>query len=382
MKSCSKHLCVIFFMLSVVCACADEKIPVNDYIAVIESNRGSGTGFLVADNDEVWLYTNEHVIRGGTPLKANLMTGKRLELRELQIADDRDAARFKVVGQTKGLRISKDTFTIGADIKVFGNSDGVGVCTYLGGTILGVGPVDVEVSAQFIPGNSGSPIIVDGKGVIAIATYLTGSDDHGDWTKSGTRFTKVRRFGVRIDNVKWTPVETKIYFENADFARSVRSSYDIMKKVCFSKEMLLDRGDTGLIDMIGNISIRQELKKIQKVDAEFIECFQKMSDAKEKARLSAGLNAAFVNETTQKQYNKKYAKEYDKANADAMRREYDVYMSRAKALKNIASTIKHYKASVPGYKDLFAYYYGCFASMYKDFRSAHSSKLYQMSHEL
>ena len=382
MKLFPAQLCVIVSVVSAIFACADEKIPVNDYVAVIESKGGSGTGFLVADNDEVWLYTNEHVIRGGTPLKAKLMTGEKLELRELQIAADRDAARFKVVGQTQGLRISKDVFTIGDEIKVFGNSDGSGVCTYLGGTILGVGPVDVEVSAQFIPGNSGSPIIVDGKGVIAIATYLTGSDECGDWTKAGTRFTKVRRFGVRTDNVKWISVETETYFRDAAFARSVRFCYDIMKKACFSKEILFGQDDSSLINVVDNMSMRQELKKIQKVDATFIECFQKMNDAKERARLSAGLNAAYVNETTQKQYNKKYAREYDKANADAMRREYDVYKSRAKALKNIAGTIKSHKTVVPGYKDLYAYYYECFAAMYKDFHSAHSSKLYQMSREL
>ena len=90
----------------------------------------------------------------------------------------------------------------------------------------------------------------------------------------------------------------------------------------------------------------------------------------------------YVNETTQKQYNKKYAREYDKASAEAVRREYDVYASRAKALKNIAGIIKFHKTSVPGYKDLYAYYYDRFAAMYKDFRSAHSSKLYQMSREL
>ena len=382
MKLLPVQLCVVFSIVSALSVHADEKIPVNDYVAVIESGGGSGTGFLVADDDEVWLYTNEHVIRGGAPLKAKLMTGERLQLRELQIATDRDAARFKVVGQTQGLRISKDVFTIGNDIKVFGNSDGAGVCTYLGGTILGVGPVDVEVSAQFIPGNSGSPIIVDGKGVIAIATYLTGSDERGDWTKAGTRFAKVRRFGVRTDNVKWVSVETESYFKDAAFARSVRFCYDVMKKACFSKEILFGQEDSSLINVVDNIGMRQELRKIQKVDAEFIECFQKMSDAKEKARLSAGLNAAYVNETTQKQYNKKYAREYDKASAEAMRREYDVYASRAKALKNIAGIIKFHKTSIPGYKDLYAYYYDRFATMYKDFRSAHSSKLYQMSREL
>lgn len=66
--------------------------------------------------------------------------------------------------------------------------------------------------------------------MIAIATYLTGSDERGDWTKAGTRFTKVRRFGVRTDNVKWVSVETESYFKDAAFARSVRFCYDVMKK--------------------------------------------------------------------------------------------------------------------------------------------------------
>ena len=98
MKLLPVQLCVVFSIVSALSVHADEKIPVNDYVAVIESGGGSGTGFLGADDDEVWLYTNEHVIRGGAPLKAKLMTGERLQRRELQIAADRDLQKSGVLG--------------------------------------------------------------------------------------------------------------------------------------------------------------------------------------------------------------------------------------------------------------------------------------------
>ena len=69
---------------------------------------------------------------------------------------------------------SRISVKIGDAIVVLGNSGGGGVVTKLEGKLVGIGPDRIEVSAEFIPGNSGSPIIHVPTGkVIGIATYLT-----------------------------------------------------------------------------------------------------------------------------------------------------------------------------------------------------------------
>ena len=38
---------------------------INSLVAIIETAAGSGTGFLVREENAIWLYSNEHVVRGG-----------------------------------------------------------------------------------------------------------------------------------------------------------------------------------------------------------------------------------------------------------------------------------------------------------------------------
>ena len=100
------------------------------------------------------------------------------------------------------------TAKIDDPVVVLGNSGGGGVITSLAGKIIGIGPDRIEVSAEFIPGNSGSPIIHVPTGkVIGIATYLTRRYEafaSGD-AKAGA--VVVRRFGYRLDSVKqWQPL--------------------------------------------------------------------------------------------------------------------------------------------------------------------------------
>jgi hypothetical protein len=89
---------------------------------------------------------------------------------------------------------------------VYGNSLGSGVATELKGRILGVGPEKIEVDAEFVRGNSGSPIL-DAQGqVIGVATYVTRTAPGTDWVADNTRFTLTRRFGLRLDKTTWVKV--------------------------------------------------------------------------------------------------------------------------------------------------------------------------------
>ena len=109
----------------------------------------------------------------------------------------------------------KKNAAIGDDVVVLGNPEGARVIKPLTGKLVGIGPNLIEVTAEFVPGNSGSPILhlKSGK-VIGVATYLTMRDMDG---LSGRAVPKVRRFGYRLDSVKqWQPVAWPAY--NEEFA--------------------------------------------------------------------------------------------------------------------------------------------------------------------
>ena len=106
-------------------------------------------------------------------------------------------------------------------VVVLGNSGGAGVVTKIAGKIVGIGPDRIEVSAEFIPGNSGSPIIHVKTGqVIGIATYLTKRYDEFSNNKKGP--VVVRRFGYRIDNVAaWERVDWNSFRAEAAQMRQI-----------------------------------------------------------------------------------------------------------------------------------------------------------------
>jgi hypothetical protein len=123
--------------------------------------------------------------------------------------------------QTGELELMGDveaTARLGDPVVVLGNSGGGGVVTSLPGELVGIGPDRVEVTAAFIPGNSGSPIVhVPSGRVIGIATYLTRRYD--EFAQQGTAGGKpgegtlvVRRFGYRLDKIKqWQPLNWAVF---------------------------------------------------------------------------------------------------------------------------------------------------------------------------
>src|SRR6185436_6708796 len=98
------------------------------------------------------------------------------------------------------------------------------------GRVLGVGPNLVEVSAEFMPGNSGSPIIhlKSGK-VVGIASYASVKAFEAG---AGRIAVEVRRFGYRIDSVQsWQPVNWQLYHSEAAAAADATSLTEAMYKI-------------------------------------------------------------------------------------------------------------------------------------------------------
>lgn len=190
---------------------------VKNCLAIIKAGDGAGTGFLVKLDGKVWLVTNEHVLRGGAPFSATLPDGRSLKFSPtIEVAENRDLVRLLVIGECEALEWFPAPPKQNQKIHVYGNSDGGGVLTTgIDGRVLGVGSDRIEVNAQFVEGNSGSAIL-DSKGrVLAVATYAERWNEPGKWIKAGTRFNEIRRYGVRLNGVKWEKIPWKTYAEGA-----------------------------------------------------------------------------------------------------------------------------------------------------------------------
>ncbi len=177
-----------------------------DKMAVIVAGKKAGTGFILRDGDRCWLYTNAHVVEGAAPgtVRATLLNNVVLDLGERQLAQGRDLVRFALAGPLPAFAMERNVPDIGESVVVLGNSDGRGVVTEIRGRILGVGPREIEVDAQFVAGNSGSPVLNRAGRVVGVASYLRNCRDSADWSKRNTRYNGIRRFALRLSGVAWT----------------------------------------------------------------------------------------------------------------------------------------------------------------------------------
>lgn len=187
-------------------AMALKEAKPEEAVFLVSTKAARGTAFLAKLNGACYVVTNAHVAAGGLQLEfKNSATKFTITSGQVDVANDRDLVRFPS---------DKDfSLMLSGDVKAddpavaYGNSGGESVITKLDGKILGIGVERVEVSCEFIPGNSGGPIL-DGQGrVFAVASFITRNTKVADWIKNGTRFETARRFGLRVtDDIKWTRV--------------------------------------------------------------------------------------------------------------------------------------------------------------------------------
>ena len=178
-----------------------------DNFVIIHAGESKGSGFIIKESGKYYMYTNKHVMEGGSPLKAYLGNGERLRFDRFEIsAFGYDLARCRITNpQIIGndiLSISSEEVNLGDDICIIGNSDGIDVQTFIQGEIVGIGVGGriLETNAQFVHGNSGSPMINAKGEVVGIASFAVKLNDKNDWLKANTRFSEARRFGIRIYN--------------------------------------------------------------------------------------------------------------------------------------------------------------------------------------
>jgi S1-C subfamily serine protease len=170
-------------------------------VVMIEGDKGMGTGFLCRFSEKTYVISNAHVFIGNDTVNLLTVDGVKLTYNGVYMSKDRDLILYEM-GGAEGLAPLEliggmMDLRIGNRLVVYGNSQGAGVATYLTGVVQAVGPSEFETNASFVSGNSGSPLIVNGK-VAGVATYAR--QFNKNWVSEGTRFTEVRRFATRLDN--------------------------------------------------------------------------------------------------------------------------------------------------------------------------------------
>ncbi len=195
-------------------------------LVVIKHDDGAGSGFVARIDGQRYLLTNQHVILGASGLSFKTLGGETLRPKKIELAASRDIARL-LLDEGDGLGVS-NAVGIDVPIAVFGNSEGAGVATELYGKTTGVGADVLEVSAEFVKGNSGSPLLNTDGEVLGIASYVMFSPARRD--TEGTKFeSQTRRFCYKITGADWQEVNWRKF--NRDYgepyAESVRFVEDV-----------------------------------------------------------------------------------------------------------------------------------------------------------
>jgi hypothetical protein len=200
---------------------AAEIIKANhNNLVFVTGKEGAGSGFIASMDGATFLVTNAHVAAGISNADFKTLDGTAVKGGAATVAVGHDIFRMMLPPGGKPFEVMKgvdENAGVGDDVVVLGNAEGSGVINTIIGKIVGIGPNLVEIDAQFVPGNSGSPIVhlKTGK-VIGVATY-TVTQKYDATTKEKMKAPVVRRFGYRLDSVKtWQPVNWQTFYAQAN----------------------------------------------------------------------------------------------------------------------------------------------------------------------
>ncbi|MBN1670304.1 MAG: trypsin-like peptidase domain-containing protein [Kiritimatiellae bacterium] len=227
-----------YLTTAVFCACllafgaeGGKKNPM-DSLIVVETDVGRGTGFLCRIGEDRYIITNTHVIEAAKSINLSTTQGRKFRPDKIELADNQDLARLHIPDEdVETLKMAGEDPAIGARVYVYGDSGGMQSITKLSGDVKGLGPDVVEISAEFVQGNSGGPILDYKSDVLGVATFIV-KPAKGEWHTKDTPFDKPRRFGVRLTGrIKWIEVPYPRFFAEASALRDVDSFMQDMHHV-------------------------------------------------------------------------------------------------------------------------------------------------------
>lgn len=210
---------------------------VDTALVFVETGVGRGSAFVAEQDGKTYLFSNQHNFMGATQLELLSMHGGPVTFNSFEFSRSRDLVRFELdleKNQQLGvLKFAEKPPYIGQEIAVYGNSAGGNVATELRGEVLGVGPRDIEVDADIVSGNSGSPILDSAGRVLGVATYVAfelkfDNKDERQKIFKGTRFGKTRRYGVRIPNDGWVKVDMRQFLNQSYLIADIKNELEIM----------------------------------------------------------------------------------------------------------------------------------------------------------
>lgn len=210
---------------------------VDTALVFVETGVGRGSAFVAEQEGKTYLFSNQHNFMGATQLNLLSMHGGPVKFENFEFSRSRDLVRFELSPEKNKalsiLKLSEKPPYIGQHISVYGNSAGGNVATELHGEVLGVGPRDIEVDADIVSGNSGSPILDSEGHVLGVATYVAfelefDKKDRRQQIFKGTRFGKTRRYGVRIPNDGWVKVDMRTFLNQSYLIADTKNILEIM----------------------------------------------------------------------------------------------------------------------------------------------------------
>jgi hypothetical protein len=186
-----------------------------------EHARSSGSGFVARMDGRPYLFTNQHVILGADRITFKTTSGQTLKPLGVELSATRDIARLPLGPVCPALEIS-GKMSMGAPIGVFGNSEGGGVATELYGKVTGISSDKLEVSADFVGGNSGSPVLNLDRKAIGIASFVR-------WKTNDDAGEETRRFCYRLTGDRWGAVNWKKY--NDAYGKQYRETEELLNSI-------------------------------------------------------------------------------------------------------------------------------------------------------
>jgi hypothetical protein len=205
-------------------------------LVFVTGTEGAGSGFIVQiGTGGSFLITNVHVAAGIQVPQFQTLDGTRMQpgIGSIGVGEDIFCMSLPAGSGTAQpfeiMRNVNQEAEVGDEVVVLGNAEGGGVINTITGKIAGIGPDLVEVTAPFVPGNSGSPIIhlKTGK-VIGVATYLT-IQNFDYKSMQEVKNPVVRRFGYRLDTIKtWQGVNWTAFHAQAAEFEAIKQQTDTL----------------------------------------------------------------------------------------------------------------------------------------------------------